>query len=366
MFTKFSHKDYNFKLLFTTILAIAIGTVVIYSAKSSYLPKQLLGVCLSITAMIFVSFVNYDFICKFYKLLFVLNLVLLAMVLVFGVTVNNATRWINIGIQFQPSELTKLFMIIFAATMLDKYKDEINTFKCLSMFAIFSAISLLLVVAEPDLSTTICIMLILLTLLYVAGLSYKIIGVALLIFVPLAGSFLWYIQKPEQKLLKEYQVNRILSFIYPSQYGDEFSQQNNSIMAIGSGQLSGKGLNSSTMATVKDANFISEQQTDFIFSVVGEELGFIGSVIIIAILLLIVLQCISVGRHAKDMKGMLIASGVAVLIAYQAFINISVATGILPNTGIPLPFISYGITSLLSISIGIGMVLNISIQKIKY
>ena len=98
----------------------------------------------------------------------------------------------------------------------------------------------------------------------------------------------------------------------------------------------------------------------------GEELGFIGSVFIIAILLLIVLQCISIARRAKDMTGMLIASGVGVLIAFQSFINIGVATGILPNTGIPLPFISYGLSSLLSISIGIGMVLNISIQKLKY
>ena len=134
-------------------------------------------------------------------------------------------------------------------------------------------------------------------------------------------------------------------------------------MAIGSGELTGKGLNSSTIATVKDANFISEQQTDFIFSVIGEELGFVGSVFIVAIIMVLVLQCISVGRKAKDLKGMLIASGVACLIGYQSFINIGVATGLLPNTGIPLPFISYGLSSLLSICAGVGIVLNISLQK---
>jgi rod shape determining protein RodA len=137
-------------------------------------------------------------------------------------------------------------------------------------------------------------------------------------------------------------------------------------MAIGSGQLTGKGINNSSVATVKDANLISEQQTDFIFSAVGEELGFIGSVIIIAILALLVLQCIRVARRANDKKGMYIATGIASLLAYQTFINIGVATAILPNTGIPLPFISYGLSSLVSISAGIGIVLNVNLQKKSY
>ncbi|MDE6024424.1 MAG: FtsW/RodA/SpoVE family cell cycle protein [Lachnospiraceae bacterium] len=367
MFTKFNRKDYNFKLLFMVMIIIAIGTVIINSANSDYLRRQIFGVVLGFIVMIFVSLIDYEFICKFYKVFFVINIGLLAMVLLFGTTVNNARRWVVIaGVQFQPSELTKIFMIIFSAAFLDKYKDEINTFKCLAQYALYCGITMFLVIAEPDLSTTLCLAMILVTILYISGISYKIIGLAILILVPIAGSFLWYIQRPDQKLLKEYQVGRILQFIYPEQYGEDFSQQNNSIMAIGSGQLSGKGLNTSTMATVKDANFISEQQTDFIFSVVGEELGFIGSVIIIAIILLIVLQCISIGRKAKDTKGMLIATGVGMLIAYQSFINIGVATGILPNTGIPLPFISYGLSSLLSISLGMGMVLNVSIQKLKY
>jgi rod shape determining protein RodA len=137
-------------------------------------------------------------------------------------------------------------------------------------------------------------------------------------------------------------------------------------MAIGSGQLTGKGINSSDVATVKDTNLISEQQTDFIFSAVGEELGFIGSVIIIAILLLIVLQCIRVARRAGDKKGTFIATGMAALVSLQTFINIGVATAILPNTGLPLPFISYGLSSLVSLCAGMGMVLNINLQKKKY
>ena len=168
------------------------------------------------------------------------------------------------------------------------------------------------------------------------------------------------------QFLKTYQINRILGHIYGSEYGASSDQQDNSVMAIGSGQLSGKGINNSTVATVKDTNLISEQQTDFIFSAVGEELGFIGSVIIIAILCLIVLQCIRVARHAKDKKGMYIATGIGALVVFQTFINIGVATALLPNTGLPLPFISYGLSSLVSMSAGIGLVLNINLQKKKY
>lgn len=369
MFTKFNLREYNFKLLLLVLIETVLGIIIINSADSSFTSRQIFGACLGFAVMIFLSIVEYDFICKFYMIYYILNAVLLLLVLLVGENVNHATRWIRVGgangVQFQPSEFAKLFMIIFIATFLQKYKDlnKINSVRCIFSFLLYIGVCLLLIVQEPDLSTTICLTLILVTMLYVSGLSYKIIGLCLLIFVPIGGSFLWYIQQPNQILLKQYQVNRILQFIYPNQYGGDYTQQNNSIMAIGSGQLTGKGLNTSTMATVKDANFISEQQTDFIFSVVGEELGFVGSVIIIAILLLIVLQCIHVGRHAKDMKGTLLCTGVACLIAYQAFINISVATGILPNTGIPLPFVSYGLSSLLSLSAGIGLVLNVSLHQ---
>lgn len=372
MFTKFNLRDYNFKLLILVIAAVVTGIVIINSAESSFTGRQLMGAVLGLIIMLVLSVIDYNFICKFYYVFFIVNIVVLLLVLLFGVNVNNATRWINIGgangVQFQPSEFSKILMILFMSVFLSKYKekDRINSLRCILFFMLCTGATLILIVLEPDLSTTICLSLVMITMLYVAGLSYKIIGIATLIFVPVAGSLLWYIQQPNQILLKDYQVQRILQFINPAKYGAEYSQQNNSIMAIGSGMLHGKGLNTSTIATVKDANFISEQQTDFIFSVIGEELGFIGSVIIIAILLLIVLQCIRIGRLAKDTKGMLISTGVGTLIAYQSFINIAVATGVLPNTGIPLPFISYGLSSLLSLSAGMGIVLNISLQRSKY
>ncbi len=372
MFIRIKAKNYDFRFLITVIVLLGIGTVMIHSAESSYTVKQIFGVIMALFVILFVSFVDYKFICKFYMAIYGINVVLMVMVLLFGREVGGATRWMLVGgdngIQFQPSEFSKIFMIIFCATMLSRYKErgQINTLRCILSFFAYVGGALLLIFLEPDLSTTICITLVLFTMLFVSGLSYRVIGIMLLIFVPLAGSFLWYIQRPDPWPFKPYQVNRILSFIYPSQYGEDFSQQNNSIMAIGSGTLHGKGLNSSTIATVKDANFISEQQTDFIFSVIGEELGFIGSVIIIAIILILVLQCIRIARRADDTRGMLIASGLGCLIGYQSFINIAVATGVGPNTGIPLPFISYGLSSLLSLSIGVGMLLNISAQKTIY
>jgi rod shape determining protein RodA len=233
--------------------------------------------------------------------------------------------------------------------------------------AVFLGLPIALIAVEPDLSTSLCLFFTLVIVIFVGGLSLKIIGVAVVILIPCIGGFMWYIQQDNMpQLLTEYQIGRILGFLYGSEYGASTDQQDNSVMAIGSGQLSGKGINNSTVATVKDTNLISEQQTDFIFSAIGEELGFIGSVIIIAILALIVLQCIRVARHARDKKGMYIATGLGALVGLQTFINIGVATALLPNTGLPLPFISYGLSSLVSISAGMGMVLNINLQKKKY
>lgn len=137
-------------------------------------------------------------------------------------------------------------------------------------------------------------------------------------------------------------------------------------MAIGSGQLTGKGLNNNTTTSVKNGNFIAEPQTDFIFAIIGEELGFIGSCIVIALLLLIVIQCILIGTRSQNLTGKIVCCGFGGLIGIQSFINIGVATQILPNTGVPLPFVSYGLTSLVSLYMGVGFVLNVGLQPKKY
>ena len=198
MFTRFSLRDYNFKLLITVIIAMICGVVMINSADSSFTPKQTIGIGLGVIIMIFVSLLNYDFVCRFYRVFFIINAVILLSVIFFGVEVNYAKRWIMIGgsggIQFQPSEFSKILMILFTATFLDKLKEDnkINTLKGLCLFVLLIGLSLALIAVEPDLSTTLCLAMVLVTMLYLSGLSYKIIGIALLVFVPLAGSFLWY------------------------------------------------------------------------------------------------------------------------------------------------------------------------------
>ena len=368
MFEGYHLRNYNFKLLFLVLFAIIFGTLMINSADNTYLRKQLFGAGICIVGLVVLSIISYKWISKFYLILYIVNVILLLAVLLFGITVNNAQRWIGAKdiIMIQPSEFSKIIMIICAAQFLADHKEDLNTVKTLLKYAVFCAIPLVLIVSEPDLSTTIDLFVILFIMLYIAGLNYKIILIGALCLIPLAGSFLWYIKQPDPLFLKDYQVERILSHIYPEDYGDTMYQQNNSVMAIGSGQLTGKGLNNSTLATVKDANLISEQQTDFIFSVVGEELGFVGSSLLVVILGLIVLQCIRVARKANDDKGTFVATGVATLIGFQTFINIGVATSLLPNTGIPLPFISYGLSSLVTCCAGIGMVINISLQRRKY
>lgn len=368
---KYSILDYNFKLLLFIIAAIAFGTVIIVSVDGTKLTKQLIGAGVCILGMIIVSLIDYNFICKYYMALYIANIVMLGLVLVIGSGSDShgASRWFAISDSFtiQPSEFAKIILIICTAVFLEKHSDDLNTLKTLLKLAVFLAVPIGLIFAEPDLSTTICICATLFVAIFIGGLSLKLIGIAVLILIPFFGGFFWYIQQENlPQILSTYQRNRILGHMYGSEYGSTQDQQNNSIMAIGSGQLTGKGINSSDVATVKDTNLVSEQQTDFIFSAVGEELGFIGSVIIIAILLLIVLQCIRVARRSSDKKGMYIATGMAALISIQAFINIGVATSILPNTGLPLPFISYGLSSLVSLCAGMGMVLNINLQKKKY
>ena len=191
-------------------------------------------------------------------------------------------------------------------------------------------------------------------------------GIALLCIVPVTIILGIYISNPNQKLLKDYQRNRIMTFFEPENNEDGAYQQKYSVQAIGSGQLSGKGYNNDATTSVKNGNFVSEPQTDFIFAIIGEELGFVGCCGVIILLLLIVIECILIGLKAKDTGGRIICGGVASLIGIKSFINVSVATMIFPNTGLSLPFVSYGLTSVVCFFMGIGFVLNVGLQPNKY
>lgn len=374
MLKQYRLRDYRFRLVFYVYAISIIGILVIGSAKKSVQDEQILGLALGTIAMLVISLMDYTWVLKFYWLLYAGNLVLLLLVRIpftnitpLGKDVNGAVRWLNIGgFQFQPSELAKLILILFFAKILIKYKEVLNTWKILAMLALFYGMPAICIIKQPDLSTTISITVNFLIMLFVAGLSYKLIGGAIAVAVPAAVIFISMIMQPGQQILDEYQARRILAWLNPAKYADDAYQQQNSIMAIGSGQLVGKGLNNNSVSSVKNGSFIAEPQTDFIFAVAGEELGFLGCATIILLLALIVLECIWIGKRAKDFSGTLICCGVAGYIGFQSFVNICVATGIMPNTGIPLPFVSYGLTSLVTLFMAIGFVLNVGLQPKKY
>ena len=367
MLKQYHLKDYHFRLVIYVLALTILGIMVIGSAKSSVQKTQILGTFLGLTIMAVVSLMDYSFILRFSWLFYFLNIVLLVLVKVMGDDANGATRWVTIaGIRFQPSELAKIIIIIFFAYFFMKYQENLNTVRVLASAIVLAAIPLLLILKQPDLSTTIVTALIFVSLLFIAGLSYKIVLGVLAVSIPSAIIFLSLVLQPNQKILDDYQYKRIMAWLNPKEYADDAYQQQNSIMAIGSGKLWGKGLNNDNIASVKNGNFISEPQTDFIFAVAGEELGFVGAAAIIILLFLIVFECILIARKAKDLSGRLIACGVASLIGFQGFVNICVVTGLMPNTGLPLPFVSYGLTSLITLYIGIGLVLNVGLQPKKY
>lgn len=367
MFKQYQLRDYDFRLVFYVVLLSILGIMVIGSANASVQGKQILGLALGIIAMVAVSLMDYGFLLRFSWVFYLLNLILLTMVLWMGDNAKGATRWVEIAhIRFQPSELGKILLILFFAGYFSKFQEKINRPAVLIFTFLLVGVPLVLILAEPDLSTTIVTTLVFLALLFMAGLSYKIIVAVLAVLLPSAAVLIAMILQPDQKILRGYQYKRIMSWLQPDKFPDEAYQQQNSIMAIGSGQLLGKGLNNTDVNSVKNGNFISEPQTDFIFAVVGEETGFVGSMAVIILLLLITLECIIIAKKAKDLSGRLICCGVAALVGFQSFVNICVVTGMMPNTGLPLPFVSYGLTSLVSSFIGIGLVLNVGLQPRKY
>ena len=364
MFRNYRIRDYDFKLIVMVLALAGIGVLTIGSAEPSLQNKQLLGVIAGAGIMIVLSFFNYSMYLKLNWLMYFANIALLVLVIVTGEEGGGAQRWLKIGgLQFQPSETAKILLILFFAQFIMKYKEKLNTFKIIACCIGLAAVPWELIYKQPDLSTSIVVIVVFCVIMFAGGISYKLVFGVLAVVIPAIAIVISLALQPDNAFLQDYQRNRILAFIYPEEYANaEAYQQLNSIMAIGSGQLDGKGYMNNEITSVKNGNFISEAQTDFIFAVIGEEFGFKGCVIVIVLLFGIALECVSVARKAKDTAGTIIAAAMGGLIAFQGFINMGVATFILPNTGLPLPFVSYGLTSLWSLFIGIGVVLNVRLQ----
>ncbi len=363
MFRHYRFRDYKFSLMIWVITLSVLGIMVIGSAQQTSQIRQIMGLMLAVVVMIVFSLIDYTWLLAFSAPIYVGGVILLAAVLVFGENVNGATRWIRIGIQFQPSDLVKILLILFFADFFARAEDRINKVTTIFLSLALLGLPLLLILREPDLSTTIVTGLVFCAIIFAAGLSYRIVGGILMVTVPAVVIFFSLIFREGQTLLKDYQLERIMAWLHPEEHPQEAYQQMNSIIAIGSGQLYGKGLNNNVVSSVKGGNFIAEPQTDFIFAVAGEELGFLGCCLIILLELLIAVGCLRIAFRAKDNAGRLICCGMASLVAFQSFMNIAVTTGLMPNTGITLPFVSYGVTSLISFCFGIGVVLNVGLQS---
>ncbi|MCI8955767.1 MAG: rod shape-determining protein RodA [Eubacterium sp.] len=360
----------NFRLILYVLAVTFIGIFCIGSASEgeNFQLKQIIGFILGIAVLTFFALLSYKLVFKFYWIIYFATIALLMLVIVLGTVNKGAKRWIDLGFtQFQPSEYAKIFLIIFVATFLFKRIETLNTFKTIAGVTLLAGIILGLIFIEPDLSTTIVIFLTFCAIMFLSGIHYKIITGVLIISLPVICILGYYVTQPGNVILKGYQYNRIIGFFQEDneKAKDLRYQQENSLLAIGSGGLTGKGLDNNDVTSVKNGNLISESHTDFIFTIVGEELGFIGGAAVIILLFMIVLECFITGSRAPTLSGKLFCFGFGVLIGVQSFVNISVATMLLPNTGITLPFVSYGLTSLTSMYCGIGIVLNIGLQRNK-
>ena len=362
---KLRFKDFDIWLVVLVIAISILGVMAIGSAKESVQSRQIMGIVLGLFVMSVIAFTDYGLPLKFYWLIYLLNIGLLVMVQLWGDSSNNAQRWIEIaGIRFQPSESAKILLILFYAQFIMKRREKINTFKNIALMTVLVLPVFYLIYKQPDLSTSIMVIILFCMIMYVGGLSHKLIVAALLLIIPALVIALFLILQPGQTIVKDYQQDRILAWLDPEKYALSTAlQQRNSITAIGSGELWGKGLNNDEVGSVKSGNYISEPQTDFIFAIIGEEMGFVGSAATIILLMLISAECYRVGTRSRDLAGKIICFGMGGLICFQTFINVGVTTGILPNTGLPLLFVSYGLTSLVSLYAGIGFVLSVGLRR---
>ncbi len=345
------------------ILAI-IGTIFIYSASNYsanktygdsfyFVKKQVIGISLGIVAMLFTCFFDYKKLVKFTLPVAIISIVLLIMVFVPGIGVENygAKRWIGFGgITLQPSEIAKFSLILFSATYMTKNTDKIKTFLGILPVLLFGGTICLLIIIEPNMSMTVCVVLLMLTILFAGGMRIKHF-LFLIIPAVLVGVILIVIEP--------YRLSRLMAFINPwSSPKGEGYQLLQSLYALGSGGWFGVGLFNSRQKYA----FLPFAESDFILSVIGEEIGFVGLLMLFILLFFIMYRGLRIASKSKDTFGFLLAVGITLIFGIQTIINALVVTGSIPPTGLPLPLVSSGNTSIIIFMAEMGILYNISSQ----
>ena len=356
-------------LLIVVLMLVALGLVMVLSASSptalaesgksyTYFRTQCIAACLGLFSMIVLSKINYNIYKHFYKLIYILSIAILFLVLlpVIGSGANGARRWINIGIGIQPSEITKIGLIIWVAGYYSDPKNKIQGFwkSCLKPLVAVGIPILILRIVQNHLSAGIIIGLVTVIMIIMSGCQLKYL-------VWLAGGVLGAcaIAFPfvKDKLMSSFRSDRIMAWLDPWANTSGTSYQTvQGLYAIGSGGLFGVGLGESTQKYL----YIPEAHNDFIFAILAEELGFVGCAIVLALFTVLIVRGVSIAINAKDSFGSLIAIGITALIAVQVILNIAVVTNTIPNTGISLPFLSYGGSSLVILLSAMGILMNIS------
>ncbi len=349
------------------LVCIASATRINLGESPSNVIKQGVFFLIGIALMVVAANVDYEYFSQFYIPIYILNILMLLSVLFLGTSNKGATRWIAIGpLTIQPSEFAKVIMIFCLAKVITQRQKNLNDLQTLLFLCGFTAIPLILIQKQPALSASLVLVAIFFIELFIAGLDWRLIRNVLVVIVPIVALILFDVSREDplftDKIFAQHQFNRILSFVDPSRDASLYYQTEKSISAIGSGQLVGKGL---FHGTLNQLSYLPEPHNDFIFSVIGEEFGFFGCIFVLAILLFIVFRCIVIAISARDTFSQLLAAGIAGMFAFQTFVNAGVATGILPNTGMSLPFVSYGGSSMWTNMVAIGLMLNIRKKETK-
>lgn len=352
--------------IFLLVCGLAIfGCIMVYSASSYianyrysnpyfYLTKQIVGAVLGIIAMFVCTFINYQKLKKLKWWVVIISAILLALVFIPGIGVENygAKRWLNLGLfTIQPSEFAKFALVLFSAAYLSDNYDKIGKFKTLLPVLGVGLGFCLLVILEPNMSITMCIGFIMLFMLFVGGTKMKHF---VWLGIPAACAV------PALIIVEPYRVQRFMAFLNPwaSPQAEGF-QLIQSLYSLGSGGLFGVGLGNSRQKYM----FLPFSESDFIFSIIGEELGLFGAILTLLVFAALIYLLISVARNAKDRFGALLVLGVASVIAIQVILNVCVVSGLIPPTGLPLPFISAGSTSLIVFMAAVGLCLNVARQS---